>query len=145
MVCDALDRLASDRSSVRALSRGLVQLALDLRGFRRVNVKVFLRRDQFEDPELFDFPDASKLRTSAVDLDWEHDELYGLLFKWIRTEIPADAWEDNSPASCPRVAMGTCRPIAPPSSESPVSAWATRDEVSPTPGYRGTSQIHQVT
>ena len=109
MVCDALDRLASDWSSVRALSRGLLQLALDLRGFRRVNVKVFLRRDQFEDPALFDFPDASKLRTSAVDLDWEHDELYGLLFKWIRTEIPADAWERQLARVVPESGDGDMR------------------------------------
>ena len=92
MVCDALDRLATDWSVVRQLSRGLLQLALDLRGFKRVNVKVFLRRDQFDDNALFDFPDASKLRTGAVDLDWEHDELYGLLFKWIRAEIPDTHW-----------------------------------------------------
>ena len=92
MVCDALDRSATDWSVVRKLSRGLLQLALDLRGFKRVNVKVFLRRDQFEDDDLFDFPDASKLRTGAVDLDWEHDELYGLLFKWIRAEISDNHW-----------------------------------------------------
>ncbi len=95
MVCDALDRLATDWSVVRKLSRGLLQLALDLRGFKRVNVKVFLRRDQFEDNDLFDFPDASKLRTGAVDLDWEHDELYGLLFKWIQTEIPDSHWRSS--------------------------------------------------
>ncbi len=92
MVCDALDRSATNWSVVRKLSRGLMQLALDLRGFKRVNVKVFLRRDQFEDNALFDFPDASKLRTGAVDLHWEHDELYGLLFKWIRAEIPKRYW-----------------------------------------------------
>ena len=46
MVCDALDRSATDWSVVRRLSRGLLQLALDLRGFKRVNVKLFLRRDQ---------------------------------------------------------------------------------------------------
>lgn len=93
MVCDALDRLATDWSVVRRLSRGLLQLALDLRGFKHVNVKVFLRRDQFEDDALFDFPDASKLRTGAVDLDWEHDELYGLLFKWVQAEIPDRHWQ----------------------------------------------------
>ena len=63
MVCDALDRLSTRWASVRGLCRGLLQFALDLRGFRQANVKVFLRRDQFEDAGLFDFPDASKLRT----------------------------------------------------------------------------------
>ena len=93
MVCDALDRSAADWSVVRKLAKGLLQLALDLRGFKHVNVKVFLRRDQFEDNALFDFADASKLRTGTVDLDWEHDELYGLLFKWIQAEIPSRNWQ----------------------------------------------------
>lgn len=93
MVCDALDRSAADWSVVRKLTKGLLQLALDLRGFKHVNIKVFLRRDQFEDNALFDFPDASKLRTGTVDLDWEHDELYGLLFKWIQAEIPSRNWQ----------------------------------------------------
>lgn len=95
MVCDALDRSATDWSVVRKLSRGVLQLALDLRGFKGVNVKVFLRRDQFEDDALFDFPDASKLRTGAVDLDWEQDELYGLLFNWIRAEVPSRHWRKS--------------------------------------------------
>ena len=93
MVCDALDRLSTSWASGRKLCRGLLQLALDLRGFKQANVKVFLRRDQFEDASLFKFPDASKLRTGAVELDWEHDELYGLLFRGIRAELPEDSWQ----------------------------------------------------
>ena len=95
MVCDALDRLSTSWESARRLCRGLLQLALDLRGFRQANVKVFLRRDQFEDAGLFDFPDASKLRTGAVELDWEHDELYGLLFQGIEAELPEDLWQQQ--------------------------------------------------
>ena len=93
MVCDALDRLSTSWASGRRLCRGLIQLALDLRGFRQADVKLFLRRDQFEDAGLFDFPDASKLRTGAVELDWEHDELYGLLFREIQAELPKDLWQ----------------------------------------------------
>ena len=93
MVCDALDRLSPSWAPGRKLCRGLLQLALDLRGFKQANVKVFLRRDQFEDASLFKFPDASKLRTGAVELDWEHDELYGLLFRGIRAELPEDSWQ----------------------------------------------------
>ena len=95
MVCDALDRLSTSWASGRRLCRGLLQLALDLRGFRQANVKVFVRRDQFEDAGLFDFPDASKLRTGAVELDWEHDELYGLLFRGVRAELPEDVWQQR--------------------------------------------------
>ena len=95
MVCDALDRLSTSWASVRGLCRGLLQLALDLRGFRQANVKVFLRRDQFEDAGLFDFPDASKLRTGAVELDWEHDELYGLLFQGVQADLSEDVWQQQ--------------------------------------------------
>ena len=105
MVCDALDRLSTSWASGRRLCRGLLQLALDLRGFRQANVKVFLRRDQFEDAGLFDFPDASKLRTGAVELDWEHDELYGLLFRGIRAALPEDLWRQQLSALMPE-AMG---------------------------------------
>ena len=95
MVCDALDRLSPSWAPGRKLCRGLLQLALDLRGFRQANVKVFLRRDQFEDAGLFDFPDASKLRTGAVELDWEHDELYGLLFRGIQAELSKKLWQQR--------------------------------------------------
>lgn len=95
MVCDALDRLSSSWAPGRKLCRGLLQLALDLRGFRQANVKVFLRRDQFEDAGLFDFPDASKLRTGAVELDWEHNELYGLLFRGIQAELSRKLWQQQ--------------------------------------------------
>ena len=95
MVCDALDRLSPRWTSGRELCRGLLQLALDLRGFRQATVKVFLRRDQFEDAGLFDFPDASKLRTGVVELDWEHDELYGLLFQGIRAELDEELWQQQ--------------------------------------------------
>ena len=95
MVCDALDRLSPNWAPGRKLCRGLLQLALDLRGFRQANVKVFLRRDQFEDAGLFDFPDASKLRTGVVELDWEHDELYGLLFQGIRAVLIEDLWQQQ--------------------------------------------------
>ena len=95
MVCDALDRLSASWAPARRLCRGLLQLALDLRGLRQANVKVFLRRDQFEDAGLFDFPDASKLRTGSVELDWEHDELYGLLFQGIQAELHEDLWQQQ--------------------------------------------------
>lgn len=95
MVCDALDRLSQNWSDVRSLCQGLLRLALDLRGFNGASVKVFLRRDQFEDSELFDFPDASKLRTGSAELDWEDDDLYGLLFQGMEAELGQVTWQQH--------------------------------------------------
>lgn len=81
LLFDALDRLASEWESIRRLSKGILQLALELRSFRALRAKIFLRSDQANDPDLFGFPDASKLRAEAVDLVWRRADLYGLSFK----------------------------------------------------------------
>lgn len=101
MVCDALDRLSQDWSEVRKLCQGLLRFALDLRGFRAAGVKVFFRRDQFEDIDIFDFADASKLRAGAAELDWEHDDLYGLLFQGMRAELDGSIWGEHFAAVVP--------------------------------------------
>ena len=62
------------------LIRGLLQTALDMRPYRRLRVKVFLRADQVDEAEIGDFPDASKVLSSAVELSWPRQELYGLLW-----------------------------------------------------------------
>ena len=77
---DALDRSADDWRTTYRLIRGLVQTALDMRFYRRIRVKVFLRTDQFDLTEIGDFPDASKLLSTAVELSWPRRELYGLLW-----------------------------------------------------------------
>ena len=52
-----------------------------MRSYRDIRFKIFFRPDQYDDHEfLFAFPDASKLRASAVQLEWEPGDLYGLLF-----------------------------------------------------------------
>ena len=95
MVCDDLDEFSQYWPDVRRLCQGLLRLAVDLRGFKTVGVKIFFRRDQFEDSELFDFPNASKLRTGAAELNWEHDDLYGLLFSGIQAELGQATWEQH--------------------------------------------------
>ncbi len=77
---DALDRLSREWSVIRSLSRELLRMALDLGGYRAIRAKIFMRSDQFGDERLFDFQDASKLKTGAVKLEWRRSDLYGLLF-----------------------------------------------------------------
>ncbi|MBK7235802.1 MAG: hypothetical protein IPI02_09335 [Sterolibacteriaceae bacterium] len=80
-VFDALDDAADDASTFYTLVEGLCQLALELRSFRHLRAKVFLRTDQFEDHRVGRFPDASKLRASTASLRWLTTELYGLLWQ----------------------------------------------------------------
>ena len=80
---DALDRCADDwRDTYRAV-RGLLQTTLELRSYRWLRAKVFLRSDQIKEGKVADFPDASKLLASAVDLNWPRHELYGLLWHYL--------------------------------------------------------------
>ena len=80
VIYDALDRSADDWRTMYRLIRGLLQTALDMRSYRRIRVKMFLRSDQFAPASIGDFPDASKLLSSAVELTWPRRELYGLLW-----------------------------------------------------------------
>ena len=56
VIYDALDRSADDWRTMYQLIRGLLQTALDMRGYRRIRVKVFLRTDQFNPAAIGDFP-----------------------------------------------------------------------------------------
>lgn len=77
---DALDRCARDWKDMYRAIRGLLQLALDMRSFRRLRVKIFLRSDQMDEARVADFPDASKILSSSAELNWPRKELYGLLW-----------------------------------------------------------------
>jgi hypothetical protein len=80
---DALDRTANDWPTMNLLVKGLLQLVLDTRSFRRIRLKVFARPDQLEDPSVANFPDASKVMNQKVTLDWPRRELYGLLWQYL--------------------------------------------------------------
>ena len=80
---DALDRCADDWKGMYRLVRGLLQTALDMRAYRRLRVKVFLRSDQLDESEIANFPDASKVLSSKVELSWPRNELYGLLWHYL--------------------------------------------------------------
>lgn len=80
---DALDRCADEWRHMRRAIRGLLQTALDMRSHRRLRVKMFLRSDQMDESTIADFPDASKVLSSAVELNWPRRELYGLLWHYL--------------------------------------------------------------
>ena len=83
LLFDALDRCSDDWSDMYRLIRGLMQHALDMRAYRRLRVKVFLRSDQVNEARMADFPDASKVLSSAVELNWPRRHLYGLLWHYL--------------------------------------------------------------
>lgn len=80
IVFDALDRLGDNWQAVRDLTRGLLRLALSLRSYSSIRAKIFIRPDQGDDKQIFDFPDASKLRAERVELKWSTQDLYGLMY-----------------------------------------------------------------
>ena len=83
---DALDRTADDWPTMNRLVRGLLQVVLDTRAFRRIRLKVFARPDQLEDPGVASFPDASKVLNQKIILEWPRRELYGLLWQYLANE-----------------------------------------------------------
>ena len=86
LVFDALDRVGRDWEVITPLTEGILRLALDMRGFRAMKAKVFMRTDQSKDDSLFRFADASKIRSDAVSLVWRRGELFGLLFNLLTKE-----------------------------------------------------------
>lgn len=78
---DALDRLANDWPGIRALARGLMQVALEMRSTRRIRLKLFMRPDMLQDKAIVGFPDASKLLARRAQLVWRQVDLYALLFQ----------------------------------------------------------------
>ena len=89
VIYDALDRSADDWRSMYSIIRGLIQTALDMRSYRRIRVKIFLRTDQFERAQIGNFPDASKVFSSAIELSWPRQELYGLLWHLLAEASPS--------------------------------------------------------
>jgi len=83
---DALDRTANDWKNMHALVRGLLQVLLDFRSYKRIRLKVFVRPDQIDDPSVFSFPDSSKIRSQRTELNWPLKELYGLFWQYLGNE-----------------------------------------------------------
>jgi hypothetical protein len=89
IIFDALDRLGRDWNSISVLSEGILRFALDVRGFRAIRAKIFMRTDQANDDSLFRFADASKIRADSVKLVWQRIELFGLLYNELLAEEEA--------------------------------------------------------
>ena len=90
---DALDRSARDWKDMHRLIRGLLEVAVDLRPYKRTRVKCFLRSDQVEEARIGDFPDASKIIPQRVELRWLPHDLYGLLWHYLSNlNEPDAAW-----------------------------------------------------
>ena len=88
IVFDALDRLARDWTSISTLSEGLLRFALDVRSFRAIRAKIFMRTDQASDDSIFRFADASKIRADSVKLVWQKMELFGLIYNHLLSVNP---------------------------------------------------------
>jgi hypothetical protein len=80
IIFDALDRLGRDWNTISLLTEGLLRFALDVRGFKAIRTKIFMRTDQANDDNLFRFADASKIKADSVKLVWQRSELFGLLY-----------------------------------------------------------------
>jgi hypothetical protein len=63
-----------------------LRTALAFRTRRAIKMKFFLRPDMEEDPEIWNFPDSSKLRHSKVELDWKVRDLYALLLVFLAND-----------------------------------------------------------
>jgi hypothetical protein len=89
VIFDALDRLGRDWNSISRLSEGMLRFALDIRGFRAMRAKIFMRTDQANDDSLFRFADASKIKADSVKLVWQRIELFGLLYNHLLSNEPS--------------------------------------------------------
>jgi len=83
---DALDRTADDWPSMFKLVRGLLQVLLEFRSYKRIRPKAFVRPDHLEDPSIADFADASKVLNQKVELNWPRNELYNLFWHYLANE-----------------------------------------------------------
>jgi hypothetical protein len=80
---DGLDRVASKWDATVKLIRGLLQAQLELKKYSNIHTKAFIRPDLFADPGIRSFPDASKLISLAVKLEWTSNDLYGLTWQYL--------------------------------------------------------------
>ena len=90
---DGLDRLAVQWSDTIVWVRGLLQAQLDFSKYTNLRTKAFIRPDLFSDPAIRRFPDASKLVSRAVKLEWETTDLYGLMWQYLANSSDSKASE----------------------------------------------------
>lgn len=93
---DALDRSANDWTVRNRLLRELLQIALEFRPYRKIRLKVFVRPDQMEAPEVTYFPDSSKILSSKTDLYWPRHELYALLWQYLSNADDGEVFREGT-------------------------------------------------
>jgi hypothetical protein len=93
LVFDALDRVSPDGDwlQVSTAIRALLRLVLELKGFKRLHGKVFLRTDQYTRGNFTDLPDIAKIRATRVELLWSLTDLHGLLWQCLCNGTPSEA------------------------------------------------------
>lgn len=80
IVFDALDLTSDNWQSMDMIAKDLLRVVLWLKSFSHLTAKVFLRADQFA-RNILNFPDASKLLATKIELTWSGNDLYGLLWQ----------------------------------------------------------------
>lgn len=101
---DGLDRAGRAWPDVRRMLRGLFQLLVELREFKRIRGKAFVRPEMLDAPEITSFQDASKLLNDAVDLEWRPTDLYGLLWQYLGNAANGQFFRDGVTSGFPGVA-----------------------------------------
>ncbi|MGB7511897.1 MAG: hypothetical protein WBP54_11510 [Pelodictyon phaeoclathratiforme] len=81
IVFDALDRSSAKWQTMDTIVRDLLRVVLSLKRYSCLHGKIFLREDQFAGRQIADFPDASKLLSTRVELTWALHDLHGLLWQ----------------------------------------------------------------
>ena len=94
-VFDALDRVSPEGNwlQISAAIRALLRLVLELKSFKRLQAKVFLRTDQYNRGSFTDLPDIAKIRATRVDLLWSLIDLHALLWQCLCNGPPSEARE----------------------------------------------------
>ncbi|PXW63761.1 hypothetical protein [Methylobacterium sp. B4] len=82
IIFDALDRLGQDWSTIRALVKALLSVALEMRSYSNFGMNIFLRPDMDGDREIWAIRDGSKLRQNITLLQWSSRDLYGFVWHW---------------------------------------------------------------
>lgn len=94
VVFDALEHTSSDWRDRRILLRGLLMVLLEMRSFRHLRAKAFVRPDMLDSPEVAAFPDASKIITNDVRLTWPRTDLFGLFWQRLANADDGEVFRD---------------------------------------------------
>ena len=113
LLFDGLDRCAEDWAETNKMVAALLQVALEVRAYAQLRIKVFLRSDHAAHQAIAAFPDASKVMSSKVELTWPSRELYGLSWHHLANGYYGDIFRAYLGENWPPVAMkdGTVYPV----------------------------------